>query len=158
GDDARGRELAAANRPRFEKALATELGNVTLPGEGPLAHRLERLYGEYRPAHERFLAGDEPPAARRALYFGTLLPLFQQIKATADAILDLNQRNMVEANAHARRMAAEARRRTALLLLCGAATAAAFVAFLSRAMLVPLRRLTASAREIESGNLDLVVP
>ncbi|HEY8022389.1 MAG TPA: ATP-binding protein [Thermoanaerobaculia bacterium] len=158
GDGARGAELAAANRPRFEKALATELGNVTLPGEGALARRLQQLYASYRPAHERFLQSDEPLAARRAVYFGTLLPLFQQIRTTADSILDLNQRNMLEANARARRLAAEARRRTLLLLLFGTVTAAAFVAFLSRAMLLPLRRLTASAREIESGNLDLVVP
>src|SRR6476619_47631 len=89
GDPAQGRALAAANRPRFEKALATELGNVTLPGEGELARRLARLYGEYAPAHERFLAeaGPSAAAARRAAYFGTLLPLFQQIKTTADAIL-----------------------------------------------------------------------
>jgi NtrC-family two-component system sensor histidine kinase KinB len=162
GDLARGRELTAANRPRFEKALATELANITLPGEGELAQRLARLYGEYRPALERFLAdgglGPAPPEARRAFYFGTLLPLFQQIKVTADQILDLNQRNMVEANARARRMAAEARRRTLLLLVFGAVTAAAFVAFLSQSMLGPVRRLTASAREIEGGNLDLVVP
>ncbi len=174
GDARRGEELAAANRPRFEKALKTEIGNVTLPGEGALAHRLDQLYATYRPAHERFLAdgganggagrgaagaaGVQTPGARRAAYFGTLLPLFQEIKATADQILDLNQRNMVEANARARRLAAEARRRTLLLLLFGAATAALFVAFLSRAILLPLRRLTASAREIEGGNLDLVVP
>ncbi len=160
GDAARGRALVAANRPRFAKALATELANITVPGEGALAHRLAALDGEYQPRLDRFLgtAGGESPAARQAAYFGTLLPLFQQIKATADEILDLNERNMVEANGHARRLAAEARQRTVLLLLFGAATAALFVAFLSRAMLLPLRRLTASAREIEGGNLDLVVP
>jgi len=135
GDERRGQELAAANRPRFETALKTELGNVTLPGEGALAHRLDQLYAAYRPAHERFLAGAAAsgaagvlaPGARRAAYFGTLLPLFQEIKATADQILDLNQQNMVEANARARRLAAEARRRTLLLLLAGALTCAAFV-------------------------------
>jgi len=30
--------------PLFEKALATELGNITLPGEGAAAEALERLY------------------------------------------------------------------------------------------------------------------
>ncbi len=162
GDPARGRELAARQWPAFEQALATELGNVTLPGEGELAARLARLYGRYRPALERFLAdagaAGSSPAARRGLYFGTLLPAFQEIGTTADAILDLNQRSMLAANARARRQAAEARQRMVFLLLLGAAMAAVFVAFLSRAMLLPLSRLTASAREIEGGNLDLVVP
>jgi signal transduction histidine kinase len=44
-----------------------------------------------------------------------------------------------------------------LLLVLGTALAAGFVAYLSRAILGPLKRLTASAREIERGNLDVVV-
>ena len=64
---------------------------------------------------------------------------------------------MVEANARARRLSAAADRRMVLLLLLGAAVALGFVIFLSRAILVPLRRLTESAHEIEGGNLDLVV-
>jgi NtrC-family two-component system sensor histidine kinase KinB len=160
GEADRGRALAAANMPRFERALDVELHNITLPGEGERAERLRRLYAQYRPTLERFLAADQggvPPAARRAIYFNRLLPLFDQIKATADEIQQLNQQNMVEANSRARALAARARRRMYLLLFLGAAVAAGFVAFLSRAILLPLRRLTQSARDIERGHLGVVV-
>ncbi|HEY0783890.1 MAG TPA: ATP-binding protein, partial [Thermoanaerobaculia bacterium] len=45
-----------------------------------------------------------------------------------------------------------------LLLALGAVLAVAFVLLLSRAILLPLSRLTRSAQDIEQGNLDLVVP
>ncbi|HZF09590.1 MAG TPA: ATP-binding protein [Thermoanaerobaculia bacterium] len=157
GDAGRGRSLADLNRPRFESALATELSNVTLPGEGEAAHRLDGLYQSYRGVLPEVLDEAHPLTARREIYFGRLLPVFQDIKTTADRIQQLNQTNMVEANARARRRAAAANERMVLLLLLGAAVAVGFVFFLSRAILVPLRRLTESAREIEGGNLDLVV-
>jgi two-component system, NtrC family, sensor histidine kinase KinB len=157
GETARGRRLAVEHLPRFEEALAVERGNVTLPGEGALAGRVARLFAQYRAALPRVL-DDRQLAERRAVYFRTLLPLFQQIKATATEILRLNQANILAANARARDLAASARRRMVLLLAVGTLLAAGFVAFLSRAMLRPLRQLTRSAREIERGNLDLVVP
>jgi signal transduction histidine kinase len=98
-----------------------------------------------------------PLDARRALYFERLLPLFQQIKDAADRVQQLNQDNMVSANAHSRRLAAQASRRMLLLLGLGALLAVGSVLFLSRAILGPLSRMTQSVREIEQGNLDLVV-
>lgn len=87
GHAGEGRALAARHRPRFEQALTTELGNITLPGEGERAERLRRLYAGYVPVLNQILApagtadagtadagtGEE----KRALYFGTLLPTFQ---------------------------------------------------------------------------------
>src|SRR4051812_6363766 len=157
GDAGRGRSLADLNRPRFERALEIETHNVTLPGERQAAERLAALYQSYRTVLPEVLDESRPLAARRETYFGRLLPVFQEIKAAADHIQQLNQNNMVEANARARRLAVAANRRMVLLLLLGAAVAVGFVLFLSRAILVPLRRLTESAREIEGGNLDLVV-
>lgn len=87
-----------------------------------------------------------------------MYPAFQQIKATADEILSLNQRNMVEANDRARRLAARAIRNMALLLLAGIAVAGLCIFFLSNAILGPLERLTQAAGEIEQGNLDFTVP
>jgi signal transduction histidine kinase len=157
GDIERGRALIERNRPRFERALGFELHNVTLPGEGERAKRLAALYQAYWSLLPQVLDAAVPLPARREAYFGRLLPVFQEIKATADQVQQLNQNNMLEANARARRLAAKANRRMVLLLLLGAAVAVGFVIFLSRAILVPLRRLTESAHEIEGGNLDLVV-
>ncbi len=158
GDPQRGRELAAVNAPLFAKALALELRNITLPGEGPAAFRIRDLYASYPPLLAQVLDGERPLPERRGGYFGRLLPLFQQIKLAADQVQQMNQGAMVRANARARALAALASRRMLALLALGAALAVGFVLFLGRAILVPLSRLTQSVREVEKGNLDLVVP
>jgi signal transduction histidine kinase len=157
GEDAEGRRLADEHGPRFAAALAVEQGNLTLPGEGELAARLGDAYAAYRADLARVLDPAAPLAERRDLYFARLLPRFQEVKRLADEILALNQRNMVEASGRARALAARARQRLLLTLLAGAAVAAAAVSFLSRAILGPLGRLTASTREIAAGHLDLAV-
>jgi two-component system, NtrC family, sensor histidine kinase KinB len=160
GEPQQGRTIAEQNRPRFDEALKTELGNVTLPGEGERAGRLKQLWASasYVPVLERVLDPSLPLEERRGLYFQQLFPIFQQIKATADEVLNLNQQNMVDANDRARRLAKDAIREMALLLLAGTAVAGLAILFLSRAMLGPLERLTQAAGEIEKGNLDSTVP
>jgi signal transduction histidine kinase len=158
GQEPQGGALAVQHRPRFEAALATELGNITLPGEGERAERVRQLYGAYVPVLQQVLDPKIPAWQRRALYFQRLYPTFQQIKATADEILQMNERNMVQARDRARKVAADASRTMALGLLAGTLFAGLAVFFLSRAILGPLERLTRAAGEIERGNLDLVVP
>src|ERR1700688_2872786 len=158
GDPGRGRQLATANAPLFVKALDVELRNITLPGEGPAAFRIRDLYAAYPPVLGEVLDGGRPLGARRAAYFGRLLPLFQQVKAAADRVQQMNQDNMVLANTRARALAARASRRMMALLVLGAALAVGFVLFLSRAILLPLSRLTQSVREVEQGSLAVVVP
>src|SRR5262249_12737003 len=70
----------------------------------------------------------------------------------------MNERNMVQANDRARKVAAEASRSMAIALLAGTAFAGLAVFFLSSAILAPLERMTRAAHDIESGNLDLAVP
>ncbi|HEY4591551.1 MAG TPA: HAMP domain-containing protein, partial [Thermoanaerobaculia bacterium] len=158
GEEPQGRSLVIQHRPNFEAALKTELGNITLPGEGERAARLQQLYNAYSPVLQQVLDPGLPVEQRRALYFQRLYPTFQQIKQTADEILRMNERNMVQANDRARRVAAEASRSMAIALLAGTAFAGLAVFLLSRAILGPLERMTAAAREIEGGNLDLTVP
>ena len=146
GEEVRGRSLATEYRPRFEAALQTELGNITLPGEGERAERLRQLYATFGPILDRVLDPAIPVEERRALYFGRLLPTFQQIKTTADEILHMNQQNMVDANDQARTLASRASRRMAVLLLLGTALAGLGIAFLFRTVLVPLERLTRASR------------
>ncbi|MBW8878207.1 MAG: HAMP domain-containing protein [Acidobacteria bacterium] len=158
GEPQQGLAIAEQNRPRFDAALKTELGNVTLPGEGERAQRLKQLYTSYQPVLERVLDPNAPLEERRTLYFRQLFPTFQQIKGTADEVLNLNQRNMVDANDRARKLAKDASREMAFLLLAGTAVAGLAILFLSHAMLGPLERLTRAAGEIEKGHLDLAVP
>src|SRR3954453_15228742 len=142
GEEPRGRSLAVQYRPPFEAALKTELGNITLPSEGERAARLQQLYDAYVPVLQQVLDPGLPIGQRRALYFQRLYPTFQQIKQTADEILRMNERNMVQANDRARRVAAEASRSMAIALLAGTAFAGLAVFLLSRAILGPLERMT----------------
>jgi signal transduction histidine kinase len=158
GQAEQGRALAAEHRPRFEEALQTELGNITLPGEKERAERLRRLFGEFAPTLGTILREESPVEARRALYFEKLYPTFLQIKATADEILEMNQQNMVQANDRARKLAADAGRRMALLLIAGAVFAGVCVLFLSSVILRPLARLTWAAGQIARGDLEQTVP
>jgi two-component system, NtrC family, sensor histidine kinase KinB len=141
GEEGQGRALAQRHRPRFEEALKTELGNITLPGEKERAERLRQLYGAYVPVLDRILDPAVPLEERRALYFQKLYPTFQEIKGTADEILQMNQRNMVEAKDRARETARKATLRMALMLLAGTAFAGFCVFFLYNTILWPLERL-----------------
>src|SRR5258708_3184606 len=86
GDPGGGRQLAAANAPRFAKALDVELRNITLPGEGPAAFHIRDLYAAYPPLLNEVLDAGRPLDARRAAYFGRLLRLFQQIKLAVNQV------------------------------------------------------------------------
>lgn len=158
GEVERGRTLAAEHHPRFQEALQVELDNITEPGEDDLAERLRQLYATYRPALDGYLGAEHSPEEMRRIYFGRLLPVFQQIKDTADEILLLNQRSMEEADTAAKELARSAARRMALFLVIGTALAGLSVYLLSRSILRPLGHLTRAACEIEDGNLDAEVP
>jgi hypothetical protein len=141
GEEGQGRTLAEQHRPRFEEALKTELGNITLPGEKERAERLRHLYGAYVPVLDRILDPAVALEERRALYFQKLYPTFQQIKGTADEILQMNQGSMMAAKDRARATARRATLRMALMLLAGTAFAGFCVFFLYNTILWPLERL-----------------
>jgi signal transduction histidine kinase len=157
GDRQRGNGLIRANSEAFDKALATESDNITLPGEGRKVARIRELYRQYKREIETIHDPGASLAMRRETYFSKVLSLFRQIKDTADEILRMNQHNMNEANDAARHKAASARRQMYLLLVFGAMVAAGFFFLTSRWILHPINRLIASADEIGRGNLDLVV-
>ncbi|MDX9971841.1 MAG: ATP-binding protein [FCB group bacterium] len=142
---------------RFEKALAVELSNITLPGERETAQRIRDRFRQYHALLATVRDSARPSEERRAVYFAHLMPLFQEIKHDAEAILQMNQRYMEEANDAARRQAASARRHMYLWLLAGVAVAVVFIVFAGRWILRPLARLASSVEEIRRGNLDLVV-
>lgn len=157
GETDRGRETIAANRSAFEKALGVELDNITLPGEKERAELIENLFKRYGATLDEMQDGVLPPGSSREAYFSRLFPLFQQIKDAADAILQMNQQNMLDANDRARITAEAAKRIMYLFLVCGAVLSIVFVFFAGRWILRPVDRLMRSTEEIRRGNLDLVV-
>lgn len=152
-----GEGLIRKNGLAFEKALQVELNTITLPGEGEKAARIQKLFSQYEATLKDIENPGEPVALRRTAYFSGLLPLFGQIKDSADNILQMNQRNMSDANDKARRSAARARRQMYLFVIVGMSIASAFMFFAGRWILRPIHRLIRSADEIKRGNLDLVV-
>jgi NtrC-family two-component system sensor histidine kinase KinB len=158
GDAHQGEELILKNKGVFENALLVELNTGTLPGEARKAAFIKDNYGRYAAALDKVRDSGQRPKVRRDAYFKVLLPLFGQIKATADEILQMNQQNMNDANNRARRNAEAAERQMYLLVGLGTLVALMFVVFARRWILHPVRSLIRSADEIRRGNLDLVVP
>ncbi len=157
GEKQQGTELIQKNQSVFERALQVELNNVTLPGEGEKAHQLKDLFQQYKETLHEIQGPDTSMGQKRDAYFSKLFPLFLQIKQTADSILEVNQKNMSDANNWARSNAAAAKRQMYILLLAGMIVAVGFVLFTGRWILRPVNRLIRSAEEIKQGNLELVI-
>ena len=153
-----GTDFIRQNESLFEKALRTELSNITLPGEGEKAYHVQNLFEKYRKVLRAVEDPKAPVAERQQVYMTQLFPLFQEIKTTAGQILDMNQQNMSDANDRARGKAASSRNYMYVLLVAGGVLAAGFVVFTGKWILRPIHRLIRSAEEIKNGNLDLVVP
>ena len=158
GAEQKGNDQIAQNEARFEKVLQIELGNITLPGEGEKAERLKLLFGQFRSAIKVMADPAFGREARRKTYFDELLPLFQRVKETADDILRMNQENMVAMDARARLQARSVRGQMYMMLLAATIVAAGFLFLTGKWILRPITRLTNSAKEIQKGNLDLVLP
>jgi two-component system, NtrC family, sensor histidine kinase KinB len=157
GEEERGRELFNSNAPIFLESLKKELNNITLPGEGDLAERIKRSEERYQALAKSFW-GISDPEARRKMYFAELLPLFTEIKNSAQEVIRLNQENMVQANRHARSLSADSTRAMVVLLGFGVALAITLGYGLQRAILKPIQTLTTVSKELGEGKLDQVVP
>jgi NtrC-family two-component system sensor histidine kinase KinB len=158
GRDDRARRQFQENQPHFQANLEKERHNVTVEGEQELADRLAALYATFLRKSEAFYAlPAQPPELRSEFYFGELLPTFNDIKSTADRVLDINQKSMKREDFKARQAAAQSKRVMILALLGSAAIAAAIALVLSRSILEPIRAVTVGARGLARGNLDQVV-
>jgi two-component system, NtrC family, sensor histidine kinase KinB len=157
GEEKRGHELFDANVPIFHDNLVKELNNITLPGEGELATKIRDSEDSYQSLAKRFWAATDI-GLRREMYFSQLLPLFTEIKNNAQAVIDINQHNMVDADHRARSLSKDSTRAMFLLLLIGIGLAMFFGYGLQRAILRPIQTLTAVSRELGDGKLDQIVP
>jgi two-component system, NtrC family, sensor histidine kinase KinB len=159
GERGRGAKLIETNLLQFAEALQTELDNITLPGEKERAWRIRGLFSQYRELIKSFLSSENASfSSRRNIYFGQILPTVTEMKNTADEILQMNQKNMTDADERAKRLAASARRQMYVLLIAGVVIGLGFMLLAGRWVLRPLSVLTRSAQEMAHGNLDLVVP
>ena len=158
GAGEKGSDQIAQNEARFEKALDVELHNITIPGEGEKAALLKRLFEQYRSTVRATAAPALGQEARRKTYFAELRPRSQRIRDTADDILQMNQKSMVDRDARARRQASAVLKQVYLMFFAATIVAAGFLFLTGKWILRPITRLIDSANEIRKGNLELVVP
>jgi len=157
GEEERGRKMYEQNEPAFRESLSAELRNITLPGERELAEKEKQLHSKYITQARAFWqtkALDE----RRQLYFGEMLPIFTEIKDTAQEIIRINQNNMIEADRKARALSRQSTRYMIFAMLVGLAAATFFAQRLQRSILAPIQAVTAVSKELGEGNLDQIVP
>jgi NtrC-family two-component system sensor histidine kinase KinB len=157
GEEKRGRDLFDANAPIFHENLVKELNNITLPGEGELAAKIKESEERYHTLADRFWASSDL-GPRREMYFSQLLPLFTEIKNSAQEVIRINQDNMVQADHRTRSLSKDSIRAMFLLLLTGVGLAIFFGYGLQRAILKPIQTLTAASKELGDGKLDQIVP
>ena len=146
----------AAPIQRFDDNLNLQLGNCTLRGETERSNLIAIQWLQYKTQYGQFEAAD--PAHRPQLFQRDLLPLYQKIKGDAQWIADANMSNMVSVDGQVKRTLVEVRQALLTLVIAGTIVAFFLVSTAGAAILRPLAALTASARQIEAGNLDLRVP
>lgn len=157
GEEHRGRQLFADHLPKFEEGLQAELGNITLTGEEKLAKSIQSLFVRYSKQAEVFWNTPDVQT-RRDMYLRELLPVFAEIKDSAQAVITMNQDNMLKSDREARELSLRSTRYMIFASLIGLATAVFLAARLKRSMLQPIRALTAVSRELGEGKLDQIVP
>lgn len=150
----RARDAAAA---KFESNLKDEFNNLTLAGEADAARELQNRFRVYLDAHAKVFDASRSIAEREAVLRGGLEDSGRLVKEQTQVITRMNLENMVRGDGEIKTTAANTRTAMIVLLIAGLGMAVAFIAVVSRSLLRPLRSLTKSAREIERGNLDLMV-
>jgi NtrC-family two-component system sensor histidine kinase KinB len=155
GQHERARRQIAEHRPRFDAAFEKAAANITETGEPEAVDAIRRGRDEYYRRFDSFLgaAGD-----RTALYFESLEPQFNAVRAECDRLLRLNQEAMRRKADAASRIARRWFFITLALVLVLMAVGIAIEISLSNAILGPVRQLTEATTRVAAGELDTAVP
>lgn len=140
--------------------LGIERNSVTVPGEAELVDRLDRLTDDYHKKGNTFYEEPSTLSRQNQAYYepGGLLEGFGQIKDVSGQILHLNQSNMEQASADARRLAKLSAIGFAIALAIALILAGFAVLHTMRTILQPVQAVTQAALAISGGNLDQLVP
>ncbi len=144
------------HRASFDRALAREAGNITLPGEGARVRRVDTLYRDYVSQVDRIIL--EPREARVDGYFKSLLPRFNAVRSEVTAIRLINQKNMEEADKEARRVAHRTLELSVLFTVFALTLAVWFALKIPKTVLEPILSFTKHAKKIGEGKFDTSIP
>jgi two-component system, NtrC family, sensor histidine kinase KinB len=141
----------------FERNLTRERSNITMPGEADSVRALYSAWQQLTTAYPADYDAAVSDAARRSVFLTTLQPLVVRIHDLTQHISDMNLANMVAIDGQAQVQAAEGKRITYALIAAGMALALILIYITGRSILQPLGNLTRSIREVQQGNLNLVL-
>lgn len=141
----------------FDENLKREQANITLPGEAEFAAKLNAQWQDYRSKYEQILNPDTSNVDRRAFYQENLKEQAQILKRLSQKIIDMNLANILSVDGQIKASATFSRNAMSALNITSIVIGILFVLFIGRSILRPLHTVTQSAREIEKGNLDLVI-
>ncbi len=145
-----------AARAQFETNLQSEHNNVTLPGEQEAADHLSATWTAYGKQLDTALEAGLADAERHHRY-EELLARQNNVKPAAQAVVDMNLDNMVSVNGQAKTWASWSRTAMYSFLAAGFIVGVLVMAVVGRSILAPIQALTRSVKDIEAGNLNLVV-
>ncbi len=147
----------AAHQRWFERNLASQLKNNSLPGEKELNRKLAEDYAALNQA----LAAVNSIAdsrSKRVAYERQIMPGLLNIKAVLDRILDLNQQAILGTNRQVQTITRDVTR----LMVLGMVVALIICAYagyqLNRSVLRPIQSLTRATRQLGESKLDQPVP
>jgi len=131
--------------------------HVTVRGELALTYRLTESWKTYRSRFPFTLDKHISLGRRREVYQKQLLATFHEIWRSDQKISDLNAQNILSTDGQVKHQA-----RAALVILYGLLFAGIGLILIillvtARLVLKPIQTLTRSAKEIEKGNLELVL-
>jgi len=151
------RSLATKEESLFEAMLLAESQHVTETGEQDLVNALELAWQRYKHDYPKLFQMHGNVSLKTQYYQKVLDPEYQQIKDLAWRITDINLKSFSRFRGRGKQLATTADRWMTVLLLVGMSLSAGLMLMLGKALLRPIQELMQSAREIEKGNLDLVV-
>lgn len=140
----------------FLSSLGRQRENAVLPGEPELTSRLAQSWEAFAKDLESF---EKLPDMndRRDFYVKRLLPRSGEIHGLAQQIIAMNFDNMIYSDSQFRQRDAAINREVTVLVLAGIGLGLIFIVIIGPSLVRPISDLTRSAKEIQKGNLDLVV-
>lgn len=136
---------------RFDLNLSLQFKSIIAPGEAEATEQLAAYWKEYRKDYDAFTA----TTAKAENYDKRLAPDCERVKKAAQKIYDINVTNLISIDGQVTRTLVTFRNTLLALVIVGTVLAALVIWTATVAILKPLKDLTDSARQIESGNLDL---
>lgn len=150
------RETLEKARQEFEANGTAQLGNTTLLHEAELSRKTVDLGRDVFQKTRRLVEGNsigDVPTYYRAEIF----PEYQQCRDALAQVSQMNLQNLVRVNGDVERALLATRTTVIMLLVIGLMLSLLFIVLTARGMIGPLMNLTTSVRQIEAGNLDLIV-